>query len=108
MSVNYPLPWVMAEEIQSIDVTHEPVLRDLAEKVRRTNVPHLLRSEGEDMVVMMPLHAARGRSHRKDKTEADYESFRSAAGGWKDIETDKLIENIYESRRISARPPIDL
>lgn len=33
---------------------------------------------------------------------------RSAGGGWADLDTDQLIEDIYESRRISSRPPVEL
>jgi hypothetical protein len=42
-------------------------------------------------------------------TAEDYAAFRSAAGGWKDlIDVDRFIEDIYESRRISTRPPVEL
>ncbi len=30
---------------------------------------------------------------------ADYEAFRSAAGGWKDVDTDRLLNDIYADRR---------
>jgi len=45
---------------------------------------------------------------KREKTQADYEAFKSAAGGWKDIDTDKLIADIYVSRRRSNRPPVEL
>ena len=48
------------------------------------------------------------RVSRRVKTEADYEAFRAAAGSWKDVDTDRLIEDIYESRRRSSRPPVEL
>ena len=42
-------------------------------------------------------------------SEADYEAFKSAAGGWKDlVDTEKLKRDISESRKISTRPPIEL
>ena len=44
----------------------------------------------------------------KGKTEKDLEAFRSAAGSWKDVDTDKLMADIYESRRHSSRPPVEL
>ena len=40
--------------------------------------------------------------------KADYEAFRSAAGGWKDVDTDKLIADIYADRALSDRPAVDL
>lgn len=41
------------------------------------------------------------------KTAEDYEAFLSAAGSWKDVDTDRLLKDIYASRR-SSRPPVDL
>lgn len=46
---------------------------------------------------------------RRGKTKADYEAFLSSAGAWKDlVDSDKLIADIYESRRHSSRPPVEL
>jgi hypothetical protein len=55
---------------------------------------------------VVPLRPARRKVQAE--TEADYEAFRSAAGRWSNIDTDKLIEDIYESRTISLRPPVEL
>lgn len=58
--------------------------------------------------MLMPVKLpAKPRRSRK-KIEADYQAFRSAAGSWHDVDTDKLTEDIYESRRISSRPPVEL
>ncbi len=56
------------------------------------------------MVVRLPPV----RSRRGKPTAAHYEAFRQAAGSWADVDTDKLIEDIYATRRRSNRPPIDL
>jgi hypothetical protein len=90
----------VAEHIKSIDIGDAPELLRLAEEVHRS---------GEDLALVVPVPRSTLRRRRsREKTEADYEAFRSAAGGWKDLDTDKLIEDIYESRRISARPPVEL
>ena len=47
-------------------------------------------------------------SKKQEKTKADYEAFLSAAGGWKDVDTDKLIADIYATRRRSNRPVVKL
>lgn len=100
----------MPGEARPIDISDAPELLRLAEEVRRTNGPRLLRRDGEDLAFVMPLPRSRSKHRpRNAKTEADYEAFRSAAGGWKDlVDTDKLIEDNYKSRRISTRPPVDL
>ncbi len=41
-------------------------------------------------------------------TEEAYEAFRSAAGGWADVDTERLKKVIYESRQLSTRPPVQL
>jgi hypothetical protein len=96
----------MVKERKAVDISHLPELLRLAEKVQATNEPYVLRREGEEIAAVVPLKRTRRKG--KAKTEADYEAFRSAAGSWSDIDTDKLIEDIYESRRISSRPPVEL
>ena len=41
-------------------------------------------------------------------SEADWQAFLSSAGGWSDVDTDKLVEDIYESRNLSPRPQVEL
>ena len=46
---------------------------------------------------------------RQAKTQADHEAFLSSAGAWKDlVDTEQLKADIYASRRISTRPPVEL
>lgn len=44
----------------------------------------------------------------KPKTEADLDSFRAAAGSWKNIDTEAFIANTYKSRRKASRPQVNL
>ena len=90
-----------------IDITNIPELVKIAEEVEATKTPRELRRENKPLAVIMPARKAPAKKKR-EKTNADYEAFRSAAGGWKDIDTDKLIADIYESRRRSNRPPVKL
>ena len=36
------------------------------------------------------------------------EAFRRAAGSWSDVDTDKLVEEIYQRRQRAERPPVNL
>ena len=92
----------MAERTNVVDISDEPEIRRLAEEVRRAGEPRVLRRDGEDVAVVIPIHPPKSRRGEHSLTEEDLAAFRSAAGGWKDLDTDKLIENIYESRRISS------
>jgi hypothetical protein len=90
-----------------IDITTMPELSRIVEKVEATRKPLELRRENRVVAVIAP--AKNTQAHMKrGKTKADYEAFKSAAGGWKDIDTDKLIENIYAIRRRSNRPPVKI
>ena len=95
----------MTKELKPIDVSRLPDVLRIAEEVRDSREPRLLKRDGEDLAVIVPAGKVRT---RRGKTRADYEAFRSAAGGWKDVDTDKLIADIYADRRISNRPPVVL
>jgi hypothetical protein len=97
----------MVEHRASIDISNMPELLELAEEVSGTHTPRVLKRDNEELAVVVPLPPP-SRRRSRSKTAADYEAFRRAAGGWKDVDTDKLIEDIYESRRRSSRPPVEL
>ena len=91
-----------------IDITNIPELARIAEEVEATKTPRELKRENKTVAVIMPAPKATAKKKRA-KTKADYEAFKSAAGGWKDfVDTEKLKRDIYESRKFSTRPPIEL
>jgi len=91
-----------------IDISNIPELVRIAEEVEATKTPRELRRESKTIAVIMPARKLSAKKKR-EKTKAGYEAFKSAAGGWKDlVDTDKLKQDIYESRKISTRPPLDL
>src|SRR3989440_2442036 len=91
-----------------IDITTMPELARIVEEVEATKKPCELRRENKPVALITPVTGAKKARKHRAKTKADYEAFKSAAGGWKDIDTDKLIANIYVSRRRSNRPPVEL
>jgi hypothetical protein len=93
----------MAEQPKSIDISDLPELLGIAEEVRHAGEPRVLRKDGEDLAMVVPLSSGK-RSRFKKPTAADLEIFRSAAGGWADLDTDKLIEDIYRARQEGTRP----
>lgn len=98
------------KEATNVDNSNIPELLRLAEEVKDTKEPKILRRDGEELAVLVPLayRPLVRRGSRRTKTKADLEAFRAAAGSWKDVDTDKLIADIYESRKLSARPPVEL
>ena len=79
------------------------------ERVVRGRETVVVEDERGEAAVLKPA-PSRSRSYTRGKrTKADREAFLSSLGGWKDlVDTDKLVKNIYESRSISTRPPIEL
>lgn len=80
----------MAQEREIIDITHNPEMLRLAEEVRRSKTPRVLRANNEDVAVVMPVaDLPKGRSKRV-KSDADYQAFLDSAGSWADVDTDEL------------------
>ncbi len=101
----------MAHELTPIDIsaTGGPSLANVAEEVRRTNRPRLLRRADEDIAVISPVRKPAQRSPFKQKSQADIDAFLSSAGGWKDIvDTDKLKADIAASRQLPIKPRPEL
>src|SRR2546421_7384040 len=99
LTMSHPIP---------IDISNIPELVRIAEEVEATKTPRELRRENKPVALITPMTGAKKAKKHKGKTKADYEAFKSAAGGWKDIDTDKLIADIYAARRQSNRPPVKL
>ena|SRR5258706_11343713 len=99
----------MQREQKHIDISNVPELIRIVEEMLATRQPRILSRDDEDVAVLMPVASASERPMQQEKTEADYEAFLSAAGSWNGlIDPDELIADIYESRRLSTRPPVEL
>jgi hypothetical protein len=98
----------MAVEAKPIDIGGLPELVTLAEEVRATNEPRVLRCGSEDIAKIVPLRAGPGRRRRAAKTTADYDAFISSAGGWADVDVDAFLKANRESRDRSSRPAVEL
>ncbi|MCC7366673.1 MAG: hypothetical protein IT303_20110 [Dehalococcoidia bacterium] len=101
----------MRDEERSVDISGDTKLRTLAEEVQATQEPCTLRRDGEEIARIVPVKPRRKRRYRVP-SEADMAAFRAAAGAWKDMDTDKLVEDIYASRdaglpRPAGRVPTD-
>lgn len=100
----------MAKETRSIPF--DEFSNDIAsffERVVRGRETVVVETKTGEAAVLKPASTRGRRATKRNRTAADREAFLSSLGGWKDlVDTDKLIENIYESRSISTRPPVEL
>lgn len=96
------------DDIEAIDISTYPELQQLAEAVRSSHEPRILRLGNEDIAILMPITRRRGRRVRQPSQE-DREAFLASAGSWDGlVDTEQLKADIRESRDRSIRPRVDL
>ena len=100
----------MATDYTAIDLEQDsaPNLAELADEVHRTNRPRVLRRADEVIAIISPVRKKAARTPLTRKSAADMAAFLSSAGGWNEVDTDRLKADIYESRRLSTKPRPDL
>jgi hypothetical protein len=95
----------MAEKLRRIPF--DEFARDITrffKLVIQQHEPVVVENEEGERVVIRPLPPT---TPKRTMTEEEYKAFRSALGGWADVDTDSLKKAIYQSRR-SSRPPVEL
>jgi len=100
----------MSTNLTSIEIaTLKPSdLFRLVEEVNATKQPRILKRDREPVAMLMPIGTTVKPKKKQAPTKADYETFLSAFGSWKDVDTEKLKRDIYDTRKHSNRPPIEL
>jgi len=86
-----------------------PELESLAEEVRATNEPIVLRRKGKDVARIVPLGPTRRRrpGTKGELSAADREALLSTFGAWADFDADAFLEMIYEARIRGSKPPVE-
>jgi hypothetical protein len=95
----------MATENAYIDASGDPSLSHLAREVRDSNRARIIKLGDEEVAVISPV---RQRRTGRALTDADRQAFLASLGGWKDVDTDRLVKDIYAARRVGNRPPVEL
>ena len=90
---------IMNTHMISVDVSNQPELTRLIAEIEQSKTPRKLTKGKKTVAILMPVTTTPSLVKRRKKTQADYDAFYAAAGSWKDVDTDKLLENIYEDRR---------
>lgn len=95
---------------EPVDIGALPELSRLAEEVRNTGRPRLLRRDGEPLAMIVPIHSGRSaRLTRRKPTARDLDAFRAAAGSWSDVDVDRFLADAYAARDVlDDRPPVAL
>jgi hypothetical protein len=69
----------------------------------------LIENEQGEVAILKPAPVKKRVKRRRTVSDADYQAFLSSAGSWEGlVDTEKLKQDIRESRNLSSRPPIEL
>ena len=99
----------MTRARKSIDVSNSPELLKLAEEVRDSGEPCLLRKGRRQVAVLLPAPGGTRVRRGRQRTEADHQAFLASMGSWADlIDVDRFLADIRASRDMPPRPPVDL
>lgn len=90
-----------------VDATDNLELRRLAETVRDRKEPIVVRSEGQDIAMVVPIDEA-DRLKSFVPTKEQIETALAAAGSWKDLVDVDELKAQWRAARGSKRPPVDL
>jgi hypothetical protein len=97
----------MVAEPIPVDVDSIPGLAALAEEVRRTGTPRLLRRDGEDVALLMPP-ARPKRRRRKPTPEEALRALEASFGAWKGLVDGEQLKRDLKASRGNRRPPVQL
>jgi hypothetical protein len=91
----------MAKELATIpfeEFSSNPI--GVLERVIREHEAVVVEMEEGGRALTRPVRSRRKRGRKI--TEADREAFRASAGGWHDVDADRLLDDIYRSRGIPS------
>ena len=91
----------------TIDATDIPELRRVAEQVRATHQPVVLRSGGEDVALVVPVETV-DRPAVRPPTQEQIDAVMSAAGSWAGLVDVDNFQAAWRAARGTRRTPIEL
>ena len=97
----------MVAEPVPVDLDTLPDLAALAEEVRRTGTPRVLRRDGEDVALLMPPRRAKHRQDAPTPNEA-LRALEASFGAWRGLVDGEQLKRDLRSARGNRRPPVQL
>ena len=98
----------MIREAIRVDISTMPDLLRLAEEVARTQQPHVLQRDNNDVAILIPARARGRRRTGNDISQADIDATLAAFGAWKGrIDPEEFMRQVKAGRE-DDRPPVRL
>jgi len=79
----------------------------MLDRLIETRQTVVVERDGEAIAVVRPV-PPRKQTSRRQIGERDRDALRAAFGGWEDVDTDRLVADVYADRRADDRPPVEL
>ena len=92
----------MGAKRKLVDVEDHPDLLSLVDDIRNVDEELVIRQRGEEIAVVIPIREHAPKPAPRGITDEDREALRSAFGSWKDVDTDRLLADIYADRDMSV------
>lgn len=77
-------------------------------RVTNERVTIVIEDETGKKIVLRPVEKNTSTRRKTKKVRVDYAALEAAAGSWQDVDADALIKQIYASRTVTTRPPVEL
>jgi hypothetical protein len=98
--------------MDSINIRDMPELERLADEVRRNKRPRVLRRDNQDLAIVTPVYDQNASATQADSEGiwATYDADRVRAaltatmGSWHDLDTNRMISDLYRAREEGSRP----
>ncbi|MGH2558907.1 MAG: hypothetical protein ACRDJH_07570 [Thermomicrobiales bacterium] len=97
----------MSSPSRVMNIEDAPELEQIVREIRGTWTELVIRQNGVDVALVVPIEPRVSQTVSRVITEADIEATMSAAGGWADVDTDRLLRDIYADRDSGDRPPVE-
>jgi hypothetical protein len=98
----------MAAERKYIDAEDEPNLADVAREVHKSGESVVVREDGRALAVFVPLPDADDPVTEALRREERHKRLVDLAGSMKGLVDEERLREIYRSRSVSSRPPVEL
>ena len=90
-------------------ISFEELANNVSDVFNQVRVEHkavVVEYANGEKVVIKPWPALKQK--QRQKRRVNYAAIEASAGSWHDVDTDALIQQIYESRTMTTRPLADL
>jgi hypothetical protein len=86
-----------------VDIATHPDLERLAGEVVRTQTPHIITRDDEDLVILSPAVPKRRRPSKRP-SQADIEAALATLGTWTDLDAEKFLRELDGARSDNSSP----